>query len=1214
MKATRAFGSPNGSVTRPGRAAAWALIAGLFVSPGSAAAQVPPDEAWRTLETEHFRITFPEHLGDLAARTGVVAEQAHEALSAGFRAGPGGAIDIVLTDHVDVSNGYARYSPSNRIVLYARPPPDHLALGYFDDWLEQLIVHELAHVFHLDYTGWFGRFFRALFGRLPSFLTFPGTNVPGWVIEGLATWYESALTPGGRVHGTYHEMVLRTAALEGRFESLGTAGGYSPQWPGGGRRYVYGSLFFEYLLDKHGRDVMAEFVEDLARNASLPGRVLDDVSLTSEWDAWREEMRARVERLDDELAAFGPVTEPEALTSGARQALHPAVSPDGGRLVYVRSDGRSDPRLVAMPPAGGDASTLARTNHLTRFDFLPDGGIVFSQREFTDRYRHYSDLYVLAGGGTVRRVTEGARVAAPSAGPDGGWAVAVMDGGGTNGLVRVDLGNGALEEIVAPAEDTYWAWPAVSPDGRWIVASRWAEGRHDVVILDADGRPVHAVTRDRALDMAPAWTADGRHLVWSSDRTGIPNVLATEIDPRTGAAGPPRLLTNVRTGAAFPRVDPAGEWLYFSGYHVDGWEIERVPFAPDRAPTAPEPAARFDDGAHAVAMPGGAVADHAPATAFTANATGATPATAADDAPAVATADTAPDDAPATAAPNPLQAASTLQAGTLQTAASTRQAANTRQAGTRQAGTRQTAASTRQAANTLQAASTQAGTRQAGTRQTAASTRQAANTLQAASTQAGTLQAGTFQPTGTLQVGTLQAGTLQAGTLRNDAPAVTTAPPAVATALETAAPAAQNADAGAERGPSRADDAVRGYSPFSTLRPTYWFPDIRPPVAVAETTVGDVEVPRTEVLGFAFGGRTEGFDVVGRHAYAVGAGVFATGEREGDVSYEYRGLGNPTIGLAASQTWGHDGVRVSEEAGAEGSPETFFVLARRRRVAASLGIRRPGYRTFVGVTFSAGLVRSDREVIDADLQASSGYRLARPGATSSELSVALDASTARSHAFQMGNARGAAIHLRARTRRDLDVPAGLADMTDADRSADDLVGRFRAYLPLPGPGFAAPVLAVRASAGAARGPATRAGYFSAGGNAGLFAVRGHDSAARAGRRAWSASVEFRAPLALINRGAGTWGLHLDRLFISAFADAGDARGAGAAFAPAAAPGSRPLTSFGIELTTDLLALLYAPLRLRFGLAAVPDPDAPPGASTEDPRWRRVFYVGAGVPF
>ena len=451
------------SCSRP----SWAWERG---APGPAAAQAPPDEAWRTLETAHFRITFPERLTALAGRAGRVAEQAHEALTAGFRAGPKGTIDIVLTDHVDVSNGFARYSPSNRIVLYARPPADHPALAYFDDWLEQLVVHELAHVFHLDDGGAFGGFFRALLGRQPwpgSILTFPGANVPGWVVEGLATWYESALTAGGRVHGTYHEMALRTAALEGRFESIGQAGGNSPQWPGGGRRYVYGSLFFEHLLDKHGHGRMADFVEDVVRNARLPSRVLDDVSLTDEWGAWTDEMRTRAGRLDADLARFGPITEPEALTRGARQGLHPAVSPDGGALVYARSDGRSDPRLAAMPPAGGDASTLARTNHLTGFDFLPGGGIVFAQREYTDRYRRYSDLHVLTPEGSVRRVTAGARVTAPAADPEGGGAVAVADGGGTNGLVRVDLRNGGIEPIVAPAADIYWAWPAVSPDGRW---------------------------------------------------------------------------------------------------------------------------------------------------------------------------------------------------------------------------------------------------------------------------------------------------------------------------------------------------------------------------------------------------------------------------------------------------------------------------------------------------------------------------------------------------------------------------------------------------------------------------------------------------------------------------------------------------------------------------------------------------------------------------
>ena len=1011
-----------------------------LLAAASAAAQVPPDEAWRTVETEHFRVTFPEHLEGLGRRAGDLAEQAHRELTTQFREGPSGRIDIVLTDHVDVSNGFARFWPSNRIVLFARPPADHLALAYFDDWLELLITHELAHVFHLDYGGTMGRIFRALFGRALTPFNFPGAVVPGWVIEGLATWYESALTDAGRVHGTFHEMVLRTAMLEGRFESIGQAGGNSPQWPGGVRRYAYGSLFFDYLLDKHGRDGMAAFVEAVARplaQVPLPrlnaaGRRAFGASLSNEWSAWTDEMRSRLGRLDGELAAYGPISAPEALTRNARYALHPMVSPDGGALIYVRSDGRSYPSLVVTAPDGGDPSTVTRINNRTPFDVLPAGEIVFAQREYTDRYRRFSDLHVAGIDGEVRRVTRGARLSAPSAGPEGTWAVAVAEGGGTNGLVRVDLLDGSIRTLVAPEAATYWAYPAVSPDGRWIAASRWRARRHDVVILDADGRVAHDVTRDRALDLAPKWNADGRYLVWSSDRSGILNVLGAEVDPRTGAAGPPVMLTNVRTGAAFPSVDPAGEWLYFSGYHVDGWEVERVRFAPDAALRAPAPATRFDETGAAV-------------------------------------------------------------------------------------------------------------------------------------------------------------------TARHE----------------------DDAAGGARRGPQR---PARDYSPLSTLYPRYWLPAIREPVATAKTTVEGVEVPRTELLGYAIGGRTSGFDLVGRHAYEVGAQVFtSSGRGEGDVSYEYRGLGNPTIGVTASQTWDDDGIRVRRpETAASGSPETFFVLERERRLATSVRVHRPGVRTSTSLRLSAGLVRSDREVLDHALGLTDGYRLVRPGSLLSEYAVSFSVSTARSHAFQMGNARGAALYLRARTRNDLDVPGALTGRDGVDLSVDDVIGRLRAYVSLPGPGFAAPVLALRASGGMARGPGAQTGYFRSGGASGdavslpgtpalvgssvFFPVRGYETSTRSGRAAWSTSVELRVPLALVNRGRGVLPLHLDRIFGSVFLDGGNAWG-GASLNGEEGPRPRALLSAGFEVSTDLLFLYGTPLRLRAGAAF-------PLVERDGPR----YYLRVGLPF
>ena len=1065
-----------------------------------AAAQAPPDETWRTLETAHFRVTFPARLKALARRAGDLAERAHGELTARFRPGPSGPIDIVLTDHVDASNGLARFWPSNRIVLFARPPPDDLALGYFDDRLAQLITHELAHVFHLDYGGPFGRIVRGLFGRSPA--AFPGAAVPGWVIEGLATWYESALTGAGRVHGTFHETMLRTAALEERFEGIGRAGGDSPQWPAGSRRYVYGSLFFEYLLDKHGHDRMAAFVEGLVRPAvqtrlweapiNGAGKHAFGVSLSSEWEAWAAEMRVLADRLDEDLQRFGPVTEPETLTRGARQGLHPSVTLDGRSLIYLRSDGRSDPRLVAAPPAGGALRTLTRTNHVTPFDVLPGGGAVFAQLDFTDRYRAFSDLYVLTPAGAVRRVTEGARLTAPAAGPGGSWAIAVAEGDGMTGLARVGLGDGAVETLVAAEEGTFWAYPAVSPDGRWIAATRWSGRRHDVVILAADGRVAHEVTRDRALDMAPAWTSAGDYLVWTSDRTGILNILGVEVDPRTGAPGPPLLLTNVRTGAAFPSVDPAGEWLYFSGYHVDGWEVERAPFAPASARRAPAPAPRF-----AEAERGAPAAPAAPAASSASAAADGRDSPVAPAAPATSSASAVP------AAPD-----SSVEFGT-------------------------------------SIAPDKAGT-SAGTGETAA------------------------------------AGTLAAP--GNPPPAPGGEP------IQTA--------------PDGGDARVRDYDPVETLRPTYWEPSLRLPVATAPVTLGDVEVPRTEILGYALGGRTSGFDLVGRHAYDVGGLLFAAGGKgAGDVRYEYRGFGNPVLGMRASQSWDDDGVRVRRPAaGVRGAPETFFVLERERRVAASLSVARPRVRTFVGLTLSAGLVRSDRQVLDARLRPTDRYRLGRPGATLSEVVASLHVSTARSHAFQMGSARGVELYLHARTRRDLDVPASLAGSPWFDRSADDLTGGLRAYLPLPGPGFAAPVLAVRASGGAARGPGTHTGFFDVGGGPVFFPVRGYRTSTRSGRRAWAASVELRVPLALVNRGLGAWPLHLDRIFGSVFLDGGDAWGVGVPSTSAGRPRPRPLRSAGFEITTDLLAF-YAPLRVRTGVAF-----------RQVGLKGRTVYVELGVPF
>ena len=588
---TRLYRFPDKSDARGGALTRWLLpllfLAGTLPASTPASGQVPPDENWRTFDTEHFRITFPEALHPLATRLADRAERAYTQLASGFTAPPPGAIDIVLTDHADYSNGFANVVPGNRITLFARPPADGGSLNYFDEWMELVVTHELVHIFHLDPAGGLGGVLRAVLGRYPAtWPFFPGRATPTWLTEGIATYYESTLTDAGRVHGTWQDMVLRTGVLENDLEPLSVVSGRSPVWPAGLRPYVYGSEFFHFLMERTDTLGMEQLVEQVAGQLvpyriDAAARSAFGISFSQAWEAWRASLSAEYRALADSLATVQPLTTGEALTLGARQALYPRVSPDGARLAFALADGRSDPHLRLRDLDGGGERRFTRTNGLSSFSWTPDGGVIFAQFELADRYRVYSDLYRAGADGRVTRVTRGGRLASPDVHPDGDRAVAVQEGNGTNRLVLVELATGEVSPLAEADPAVHWAFPRWSPDGARIAVSQWRTGgRFDVVILDAGGGLVARVTDDRAVDASPAWSPDGRTLLWSSDRTGIPNLFAAAIDG-DGRPGAVRQVTNLLTGAAHPSIDPAGEWIYYSVYHHDGWDIERVPYDPD---------------------------------------------------------------------------------------------------------------------------------------------------------------------------------------------------------------------------------------------------------------------------------------------------------------------------------------------------------------------------------------------------------------------------------------------------------------------------------------------------------------------------------------------------------------------------------------------------------------------------------------------------------
>jgi hypothetical protein len=569
----------------------------------TAAAQVAPDERWLTLRTEHFDVHFTPELEVLARRAAGHAELARERLIATLSDPPGGRIHIVVSDASDVANGYASQLPRPRMVLLAHPPVDELRLSAHDEWLDLLVTHELAHLFHLDTAGGIWAALRTLFGRTP--LSLPQRMTPWWWIEGAATYYETRLTPGGRVGSPYFDMVMRTAALEGTFLGLDRVTGDAITWPGPAARYIYGGYFLDYLASRHGDDAVAALTEVIARHP-LPfrmdaaGRRALGTPLHAAWGEWQREMEVAARATADSLRALG-VSEPEVLTTEGWWVRHPRFSPDGGSLVYAASTGRDAPRLVRLDLATGDASTLAPVNSLGAGGWREDG-YLWGQLEMTDPYRMRGDLYLATQGG-VRRLTAGARLLSPDPHPLDGRIAAIRGGEGTTVPVILDAEGREVRALAEPSADVQWASPRWSPAGDRIALVRWHRGgRYEVVVMDAESGEVEVLTGANAFHDSPAWSPDGAYLVFLSDRSGTPDLFAHRF-----ADGALLQVTRLLTGAGEPDVSPDGRWIAFPLYGADGYRLARLPFDPAGWPEADAPL-KLGHG-HPVVAPAGGEAE-----------------------------------------------------------------------------------------------------------------------------------------------------------------------------------------------------------------------------------------------------------------------------------------------------------------------------------------------------------------------------------------------------------------------------------------------------------------------------------------------------------------------------------------------------------------------------------------------------------------------------
>jgi hypothetical protein len=421
---------------------------------------------WSFIQTDHFDIYYYEGGYDQAVFTAEVADSAYKVLVRDYDWElPAEQRITIITyqSHNDFSNtnltwGVVPESVGGFTEFYK----NRVVVPFQGSWeaYRHVVHHELNHAFQLH----------MFYGEqiLSGVIRFP---LPLWFVEGTSEY-------------TSRNGWDREANM---FMADAVVSGYLPDipWLGGFLAYKGGQSVFCYLEDTFGRQKFSELMHRVRSQRSIErgiestlGFGLEELSRNWKqylqriyWPTIEERVRAGefADRITDHLKLNNFVNN------------SPAISPAGDRMVYLTDR------------SGYFDLYLANITRPEKPRLLLKG----------QQSGAFEELHWLRPG--------------ISWAPDGDRLVFAGKAGEEDELYLIDADRGKVLESWAFGLKGLYS-PTFSPDGRHVAFVAQLEARSDIWLLDLEDESIQKVTDDRYSDFDPCFSADGRSLLFTSDR------------------------------------------------------------------------------------------------------------------------------------------------------------------------------------------------------------------------------------------------------------------------------------------------------------------------------------------------------------------------------------------------------------------------------------------------------------------------------------------------------------------------------------------------------------------------------------------------------------------------------------------------------------------------------------------------------------------------
>ncbi len=262
------------------------------------------------------------------------------------------------------------------------------------------------------------------------------------------------------------------------------------------------------------------------------------------------------------------------VTSFPGDETQPAFSPDSSRIAFVWEGENSDNSDIYVKPVKGVGLERITTDVAEDVSptWSPDGkriawlrakpeetGVFVSNAEPGQMHRLIATLYpnrIEAVGRHLDWSPDGNSLAAADRGsPDEPFRI-----------VSIELATGTKTTLTTPPPGTVGdSNPVYSPDGKNVAFIRGiSSGVDDIFVRPLDGGTTRRITSDRRFIISLAWSADGRYLIFSSNRAGAHSLWRVP-----AAGGTPERLAQVGDSVSDAVLSRDGKLMAFSQFYQD---------------------------------------------------------------------------------------------------------------------------------------------------------------------------------------------------------------------------------------------------------------------------------------------------------------------------------------------------------------------------------------------------------------------------------------------------------------------------------------------------------------------------------------------------------------------------------------------------------------------------------------------------------------------